>query len=1119
MPGFSIRNPFFIIVVCLVLLVIGVTSLVRMPVDLFPSINLPEVVVATFYSGMPPQDIETDITDPLERFFTLASGIDHMESRSLLGVSIIRVYFQPGTNADADVTELSNLALADLKRLPPGTLPPVVLKFDASSLPVALVTVKGEGLNETQLHDYAQFQIRNQIAVVKGAEIPPPFGGKYRQIMVYVDPYKLTSRQLSPMDVVSAVNNSNLILPAGDVKIGSNDYYVYSNSLVDNMKQLGQVPVKTAGTSWVSVDDLGQAEDANQIQYNLVRVDGQRSCYIPIMKQGGDTNTIDVVNGVRALVGHLYDIPKQMSANVVFDQSVYVKEALKTVLHEGVIGLALTSLMILIFLGSVRATTAVLLSIPLSALATFVVLYMWSSTVNTMILAGLALAFSRVIDNSVISLENIYRHLEMGAKPMVAAEIGGAEVNLAVLAATLVDVVDFFPVTFLYGVSKFLFSALALAFCLSLLASFVVAMTVIPLFCSRFLKAVPHGGEHGQKEKDGEYEVEPTTAVGHSWWDRFNAGFNRMFNRILDFYEVWVRRAVQRPGLTVAVLSGVFLLSLAIYPLLGLAFFPQTDAGQFTINLKVPTGTRIEVTEEYVAKVEDLIRHAIDPKDLKMVVSNLGVVPDFSSLYTTNAGPYTATVQVALQDGHSKSSFEYMDRVQKEMAKQFPDIRTFFSSGSMVDAVLNMGMPAPIDVQVSSPDLHQIYGVAQDLASQIRSLPGVGEVYIPQDLNYPALRLDVDRVHAGELGLTQKDVVDNVITALNSNYMIAPNYWVDHKSGNDYYLTVQYFEKGRAAIHNMTDLGQIPLRAQASAKPDISCGPAQMNPVSFKPMRMTDPLKSAWACGQAIPDSKRAHPPEFSGPARPVTVLDNVVRVKFVQTPTEVDHYQIQRVLDVYVTPAGEDLGSVTNRIKRIVQDTKMPANVRVNLRGMVEGMNASFKSFGLGFLLSFVLLFLILTAQFKSFVDPFLIMLAIPMGFVGVLIILPLTGSTLNVMSLMGVLMLVGIADSNSILIVDFAHNLEKQGLSPADAVITACRVRLRPILMTSLATIIGMIPMALKLGTGAEQYAPMAKAIIGGLTSSVVLTIFIVPAAYLLVYGKRNQDAAMASPTETAE
>jgi HAE1 family hydrophobic/amphiphilic exporter-1 len=1032
-------------------------------------------------------------------------------------VSIIRVYFQPGTDADADVTELSNLALADLKRLPPGTLPPVVLKFDASSLPVALVTVKGEGLNETQLHDYAQFQIRNQIAVVPGAEIPPPFGGKYRQIMVYVDPYKLASRQLSPMDVVSAVNASNLILPAGDVKIGSDDYYVYSNSLVDNMKQLGDVPVKTKGTSWVSVDDLGKAEDANQIQYNVVRVDGQRSCYIPIMKQGGDTNTIDVVNGVRKLVGHLYDIPKQMKATVVFDQSVYVKEALKTVLHEGVIGLVLTSLMILIFLGSVRATTAVLLSIPLSALATFVVLYMWGSTVNTMILAGLALAFSRVIDNSVISLENIYRHLEMGAAPMVAAEIGGAEVNLAVLAATLVDVVDFFPVTFLYGVSKFLFSALALAFCLSLLASFVVAMTVIPLFCSRFLKAVPHSAGHGHNER-GEYEVEPVQATDHSWWDRFNAAFNRMFNRILDFYEVWVRKAVQRPALTVAVLSAVFLASVAIYPLLGLAFFPQTDAGQFTINLKVPTGTRIEVTEQYVAKVEDLIRNAIDKNDLKMVVSNIGVVPDFSSLYTTNAGPYTATVQVALKDDHKKSSFFYMDRVEKDMAKDYPEIRTFFSSGSMVDAVLNMGMPAPIDVQVSSPSLHQIYGVAQNLASKFQGLPGVGEVYIPQDLNYPALRLDVDRVHAAELGLTQKDVVDNVITALNSNYMIAPNYWVDRRSGNDYYLTVQYFEHGRAAIHNMTDLGQIPLRGQKPTNVAMNCGPTMVKPEDYKTVASTNTPKPSWACGEAMPDPKTVPMPQLNTDGRPITVLDNVVTAKFIQTPTEVDHYQIQRVTDVYVTPSGEDLGRVREEIQKIVGDAHIPSNVRVNLRGMVEGMQASFTSFGLGFLLSFVLLFLILTAQFKSFIDPLLIMLAIPMGFVGVLLILPMTHSTLNVMSLMGVLMLVGIADSNSILIVDFAHNLESQGLSPVDAVITACRVRLRPILMTSLATIIGMIPMALKMGTGAEQYAPMARAIIGGLTSSVVLTIFIVPAAYLLVYGRRNRQTALTSPAEPA-
>ena len=1088
MPGFSIRNPYFIIVICLVLLVIGATSLVRMPVDLFPPINLPEVVVATFYSGMPPEDVETDITDPLERFFTLAAGVDHMESRSLLGVSIIKVYFQPGTSPDADVTELSNLALADLKRLPPGTLPPVVLKFDASSLPVALVTVKGEGLSETQLHDYAQFQIRNQITVVPGSSIPGVFGGIYRQIMVYVDPYKLASRQLSPMDVVGAVNESNLILPAGDVKMGAYDYFVYSNSLVDNMDELGKVPLKVKGHSWVTVNDVGKAEDAHGIQTNIVRIDGQKSAYIPVMKQGGDTNTIAVVDGVRKLIKHLYDIPRQMITGIVFDQSTYVREAIRTVLHEGFLGLILTSLMILLFLGSFRATSAVLLSIPLSALAAFVVLALMGSTINTMILAGMALAFSRVIDNSVISLENIYRHLEMGAAPMIAAEVGGREVNLAVLAATLVDVVDFFPVVFLYGVARFLFTALALSFCLSLLASFVVAMTVIPLFCSRYLKALPHGEVHDEKQ----YHEGAHTP---SRIEKFNARFNTMFNNVLDYYEHWVRRAMRRPGWTVAILTGVFLLSLAIYPLTGRAFFPKTDAGQFTINLKVPTGTRIEVTDQYVAKVEDLIRHTVEPKDLRLIVSNIGVVPDFSALYTTNAGSYTATVQVQLSDSHRLSSFEYMDRVQERLAKQFPEIRAFFSSGSMVDAILNQGAPAPIDVQVSSSNLEQINGIAQSLAAEFRQIHGVGQVYLPQDMNYPALRLDVDRVHAGELGVTQKDVVDNVITALNSNYMIAPNYWVDRKSGNDYYLTVQFFEQGQAAIHNLADLGQIPLK-DPSAGGNMNCGPSgALRPGNGQP---------PWAC---------------AAEGKPTTVLNNVVSVKQVQTPTEVDHYQIQRAIDIYVTPSGEDLGRVTSRIREILAKTNIPGNVRVNLRGMVQGMKASFKSFAFGFLISFLLLYLILTAQFKSFIDPFLIMLAIPMGVVGVMIILPLTGATLNVMSLMGVLMLVGIADSNSILIVDFAHNLEKQGLSPADAVITACRVRLRPILMTSLATIIGMIPMALKLGTGAEQYAPMAKAIIGGLTSSVLLTIFIVPTAYLLVYGKKNRQTASALPIEPAE
>ena len=524
MSRFSIRNPYFILVVCLIVSVIGLTSLVRMPVDLFPEINIPQVVVATFYSGMPPEQIENDITGRFERFFTLGAGIDHMESRSLPGVSIIKVFFQPGTNADSDVNTISNLAMADLRRLPPGTLPPIVQKFDASSLPVCLITLKGAGLTETELRDLGQFAIRNQLAGVPGASVPPPFGGKYRQIMIYVDPAKLQAYQLSPMDVVRAVNNANLILPSGDVKIGPFDYTIFTNSQVQTILDISRIPLKTSGQSVVTVADVGHSEDGSQIQNNIVEVDGQRSAYLPVMKQGGDTNTIAVVNGIKDVVGRLVDVPAQLQRNVVFDQSLFVKRAIETLLDEGGVGLALTAVMVLVFLGSLRATLGVFLAIPLSALAAIIMLYFGGSSINTMILAGFALVFSRLIDNAVIVLENIFRHLEMGETPEVAAERGGEEVSMAVLAATLTSSVVFFPVTFLYGVSRFLFSALALAVVLALFASYFVAMTVVPLFCARFLKAPHHAPD---VHEPGAAAPPPTLA------ERFNRSFGQGFERLL----------------------------------------------------------------------------------------------------------------------------------------------------------------------------------------------------------------------------------------------------------------------------------------------------------------------------------------------------------------------------------------------------------------------------------------------------------------------------------------------------------------------------------------------------------------------------------------------------------
>ena len=1049
MSGFSIRNPYFIVVVCLIVAVVGITSLVRMPVDLFPTINIPEVVVATFYSGMPPEEIETEITGRFERFFTLGSGIEHMESRSLPGVSIIKVYFQPGTDSDSDVNEISNLAMADLRRLPPGTLPPVVEKFDASSLPVCLITLKGQGLSETQLRDLGQFQVRNQLATVPGASVPPPFGGKYRQIMVYVDPAKLQAYQLSPMDVVRAVDNANLILPAGDAKIGPYDYNIYSNSQFRNVKGLDTLPLKTVGQSTVTVADVGHAEDGHQIQTNVVRVDGQHSVYLPILKQGGDTNTIQVVDGVKEVLSRLTDIPKELVPRLVFDQSLFVKRAIETLLHEGGVGLLLTALMVLIFLGSLRATVAVFLSIPLSALAAIIALYFGGSSINSMILAGLALVFSRLIDNAVIVLENIFRHLELGEKPEVAAEKGGQEVAMAVLAATLTSAVVFFPVTFLYGVSRFLFSALALAVVLALFASYVIAMTVVPLFCARHIKSPAHGDS--PDAPSGEKSMEQPQRG--RWGDRFNDWFAANFRRLLGFYESHVRNALSRPKLIGGGILAVCAVSLLLYPFLGVAFFPRTDAGQLVINVKTPSGTRVEITDEEVARVENLIRQTVPPKDLHLIVSNVGVIPGFSSIYTSNAGPHTATIQVALNEGHQVSSFQYMDAVRRKIQENLPELTTYFQSGGIVDAVLNQGLPAPIDVQVSGSNLEAAYRTATQLAGEIRKTAGVSEVFIPQDIDYPSLHLDVDRLRAGELGLTQKEVVDNVITALTSNGMIAPSYWIDPKTGNDYMLTVQYPEQN---IQTLADLRGIPLR------------------------------------------SSEAKSPSF---------LDAVSKVSRFNAPTEIDHYQIQRVFDVYVSPSTEDLGQVATSVRRIVDKTQLPEGIRVNVRGMVRGMEASFRSFGLGLILSLVLLYLILVAQFRSFLDPVLILLAVPTGVMGVLLTLLLTGTTLNVMSLMGVIMMVGIVVSNSILIVEFAHRLEEDGMSVRDAIISSCRIRLRPILMTSLATIIGLVPMAFKLGTGSEQYAPLARAIIGGLTVSVALTVFLVPAAYLLFYRRKEE------------
>ncbi|MEA2544172.1 MAG: hypothetical protein QOH35_5538, partial [Acidobacteriaceae bacterium] len=787
----------------------------------------------------------------------------------------------------------------------------------------------------------------------------------------------------------------------------------------------------------------------------------QRSVYVPVFKQGGNSNTITIVNGMKAAVKRLVDIPESLKTAVVFDQSIFVKLAIRNLVKEASIGLVLTGLMILIFLGSPRATFAVLLSIPLSALVCLIITKAMGGSINTMLLGGLALAFSRLIDDSVVVLENIFRFMEMGVPPREAAEKGGMEVSLAVLAATSTTSIVFFPVTFLSGVSKYIFTPLALGVVLSIFASYIFAMTVVPLFCATFVRV--------------EHEEEGTHGGRISFFQRMVGIFNVGFQRMLERFEALAKRALVRPGFTAAViLGGVALVILGLFPFLGRAYFPRTDPGQFVINVRMPSGTRLENSNRYIARVEKIIRDTVRPRDLGMIVSNIGVYPDLSAIYTTNASMDTAFVQTSLKEDHSLGSYEYMARVRERLAREMPELTAYFQAGGLVDSVINQGLAAPIDVQVSSNNMHGAFDLARSLSQKIKALPNVSDVYIPQDLNYPGLALNIDRERASLIGLSAKDVVDNVITALTSNGMVAPSYWIDPKTGNNYLVTVQYANR---VINHMTmeDFQNIPLRGT--------------RPPGFDPMQ----------------EGRSAGDP--GGHTAGYTPLRSVAQIKQINTPTEVDHYQIRRVIDIYVATKTEALQQVGKEVNRLLADTRTDKNTRIAVRGAAVSMNESFRDFGLGLLISIALVYLILMAQFTSFIDPLIILMAIPPGLAGVVMILLFTGSTLNIMSLMGMIMMTGIVVSNSILIVEFSGILHAEGLPLLEATVLACKVRLRPILMTSLATLLGMIPMALGLEAGSEQYAPLARAIIGGLGVSVVVTVFLVPAVYLAIHTRRER------------
>ncbi len=1069
MPKFSLRNPHLIIVTALLVAILGVLAFAQMPVDVFPRLYIKAAVVATFYPGFAPLAMEQDITSRYERFFTLGNGIEHIESRSIPGVSAITVYFHPNVDIGVAAANLATLAMGDLGLMPPGTLPPLVLEYNASSsIPVILVTVSGP-YDETQLQNEARYNVRNFMATVEGASVPYPFGGKIRQIMAYVDRQKLQAQGITLEDVVNAVNETNQILPSGDAKIGPYDWYIYSNAQLPAPEALNGVPVKLGpGQSPTFFGDVGQAEKAAQIQYNKVLIDGKPSVYIPIFKQTG-ANTLDVIDGVKRAVREVTGLPPNMKVGTLFSQEGTILDAVHALEHEAASGALLASLMILIFLGSLRSTFAIFLSIPLSILAGVVGLSLCGQTINLMTLGGFTLAIGRLIDDSTVVLENINRHLAMGKEPQQAAADGAEEVTYAVLASTISTIVVFLPVVFLYGVSKYLFSALALAVFFSMAASYVVSMSIIPIYCARFLNP-EEAREAAAREATGIDNRRGPLAAFDRGYDRFARRFADLLDRIMDH--------------KLAVIGGallLFVVSMFMFPMLGTRMFPETDSGKFVINITTPVGTRLELTEAAADKINQIIHEIIPPRDLENVIANLGVVPNISALYTPNSGEDTGQIMVALRSGHQRSTDYYESAVRTAIARQLPTVRTFFSSGSIIDAVLDFGALAPIDVQLSAPmseDFLPMFDFARRIESRLGSVPEVGQMMIKQVADYPTLNINVDRTKAARLGITQRSVITNLITAINSNNMIQPSIWIDPRNGDDYYLSAQYFEEN---IDSLQTLLNIPVGTRMGSNYH------DYNYSSARPK---------WDSGSGHEQS---------------ILLGDVANVQEMRYPSEADHYNIQRVVDVLISPRTSDLGGTLDAVTRALTGLQPPHDIKVYFRGSVVNMQKTFKSMESGFLLAVLVVYLVGVAQGRSWLDPFIFLFSVPMGLIGVVWMLWVTNTTINIESMMGVIVMIGIVVSNAILLIDFANQRRRAGHNLRHAAVEAARIRMRPILMTSLATIAGLAPLALKLEAGSAASAPLARSVIGGLSVSLVMTLFLVPTVWELFYAlKQGQGTA---------
>ncbi|WP_024520147.1 efflux RND transporter permease subunit [Bradyrhizobium sp. Tv2a-2] len=1045
---FALRFPHTFYVVAALILFLGAVSVIEMPTDIFPEINIPVVTVIWSYTGLATPEMEQRVSTYSQ--YSISSnvnGIKDIEAQTMAGLSVQKIYFQPDVNLDLAISQIVAATNSIRALMPPGIQPPVVVQFNASSVPVLQISLSSNTLSEQQLYDYGIYRIRQQLAPIPGITLPTPSGGKYRQIMVDIDPNKLTAKGLTPLDVVNAVNAQSLTLPAGTAKFGKTQYVVRTNATPPSIDDLNNIPIKVVNGATVFMKDVGQVHDGWLVQQNVVRENGRRSVLLSIIKNG-NASTVSVVNAVhKALQTARAAAPPGMEITELFDQSVFVKDSVKGVLREGAIAAALTALMILLFLGSWRSTVVVMVSIPLSILASLIVLYFMGETLNTMTLGGLALAVGILVDDSTVTIENTHRLLTEEGQPLPQATLhGAAGIAVPTLVSTLAISCVFTSVIFLDGPAKYLFTPLGLAVVFAMLASYGLSRTLTPIIIGLLLKGEHHG---------------PSDSAPRGFFARFHAGFERNFERIRHSYSGALRELMTHRFILPIIMVVVLALGAVLFPMVGRDFFPVIDGGQIQLHVRAPAGSRIENTERIFQQVEDKIRQVIPDSDRDLIVDNIGLPARPYNLAFTDGstiGVNDGVILVSLKEGH-KPTAEYVRKLREVLPVAFPEDTFYFQAADIVTQILNFGLPAQIDVRTVGYDRANNLRVAQELRQRIAAISGVADAHLQQEVNAPAFFANIDRSRAAQLGLNADTIATNLNVSLSSSEQVTPNFWTDPTSGIPYYLAVQTPER---KIASLNDLANTPVSTSvASVQTDTP-----------------------------IPG-----------------LLSNVATFKRTSVPTNANQANVQPVYEVYASVQGRDLGGVASDIQKIVADAQKqlkPGNT-IQVIGQIQSMNSAFIDLGIGLLFAAVFVYMLMVVNYQNFGDPFVVILALPATLCGILFMLFVTGTTLNVPSLMGAIMAVGVASANSILLVTFAREQQLAGKSAFEAAIEAGHTRIRPVLMTAAAMIVGMIPMAIG-GAGEEQNAALARAVIGGLLFATPTTLLVVP--YLFAMLRKGND-----------